>query len=115
MFGMSHETFLLLDAVVTVIGLIVLITKFKFHPFIALTIAAAFLGLTSGMPTGRSASTGFIGTRIGLPPSICQVRPNGSSTARRLEVGRLAPLAATATRPASRVNRSTMTLDSLQS
>jgi GntP family gluconate:H+ symporter len=52
MFGMSHETFLLLDAVVTVIGLIVLITKFKFHPFIALIIAAAFLGLTSGMPFG---------------------------------------------------------------
>ena len=52
MFGMSHETFLLLDAVVTVIGLIVLITKFKFHPFIALIIAAAFLGLTSGMPIG---------------------------------------------------------------
>ena len=52
MFGMSHETFLLLDAVVTVIGLIVLITKFKLHPFIALIIAAAFLGLTSGMPIG---------------------------------------------------------------
>jgi GntP family gluconate:H+ symporter len=49
MLGMSHDTFLLLDAVVTVIGLIVLITKFKIHPFIALTIAAAFLGLTSGM------------------------------------------------------------------
>ena len=52
MFGMSHDTFLLLDAVVTVIGLIVLITKFKIHPFISLTIAAAFLGLTSGMPIG---------------------------------------------------------------
>jgi GntP family gluconate:H+ symporter len=49
---MSHETFLLLDAVVTVIGLIILITKFKIHPFISLTIAAAFLGLTSGMPIG---------------------------------------------------------------
>jgi GntP family gluconate:H+ symporter len=52
MFGMSHDAFLLLDAVVTVIGLIVLITKFKLHPFISLTIAAAFLGLTSGMPVG---------------------------------------------------------------
>ena len=49
MFGMSHDAYLLLDAVVTVIGLIFLITKFKFHPFIALIIAAAFLGLTSGM------------------------------------------------------------------
>jgi GntP family gluconate:H+ symporter len=52
MFGMSHDAYLLLDAVVTVIGLIILITQFKIHPFIALTIAAAFLGLTSGMPIG---------------------------------------------------------------
>ncbi|HHS7812987.1 permease DsdX [Pseudomonas koreensis] len=52
MFGMSHDAYLLLDAVVTVIGLIILITKFKIHPFISLTIAAAFLGLTSGMPIG---------------------------------------------------------------
>ena len=39
MLGMSHNTFLLLDAVVTIIGLIVLITRFKLHPFIALIIA----------------------------------------------------------------------------
>jgi GntP family gluconate:H+ symporter len=32
MFGMSHDTFLLLDAVVTIIGLILLITHFKFTP-----------------------------------------------------------------------------------
>jgi len=55
MFGMSHESYLLLDAVVTIIGLIVLITKFKVHPFIALIIAAGFLGLTSGMPWTRSS------------------------------------------------------------
>ena len=29
MFGMSHESYLLLDAVVTIIGLIFLITKFN--------------------------------------------------------------------------------------
>ena len=50
MLGMSQHTFLLLDAVVTIIGLIVLITRFKLHPFIALIIASAFLGLTAGMP-----------------------------------------------------------------
>ncbi|WP_237886496.1 GntP family permease [Pseudomonas sp. PGPR40] len=75
MFGMSHETFLLLDAVVTVIGLIVLITKFKFHPFIALIIAAAFLGLTSGMPIstiikafqdGFGGVLGFVGIILAL-------------------------------------------------
>lgn len=42
MFGLSHDTYLLLDAVVTIIGLIVLITRFKVHPFIALIIAQAF-------------------------------------------------------------------------
>ncbi|WP_134571024.1 GntT/GntP/DsdX family permease, partial [Pseudomonas aeruginosa] len=40
MFGMSHDAYLLLDALVTIIGLIVLITRFKVHPFIALIIAA---------------------------------------------------------------------------
>ena len=44
MFGMSHDAYLLLDALVTIIGLIVLITRFKVHPFIALIIAAGFLG-----------------------------------------------------------------------
>jgi GntP family gluconate:H+ symporter len=72
---MSHETFLLLDAVVTVIGLIILITKFKIHPFIALTIAAAFLGLTSGMPIntiikafqdGFGGVLGFVGIILAL-------------------------------------------------
>ena len=53
MFGMDHNSFLLLDALVTIIGLVLLITKFKVHPFIALTIASGFLGLTSGMPVEK--------------------------------------------------------------
>jgi GntP family gluconate:H+ symporter len=53
MFGMTHDTYLLLDAVVTIVGLVLLITKFKVHPFVALTIAAGFLGLTSGMPVDK--------------------------------------------------------------
>ena len=75
MFGMSHETYLLLDAVVTIIGLIVLITRFKLHPFIALIIAAGFLGLTSGMPVdkiikafqdGFGGVLGFVGIILAL-------------------------------------------------
>lgn len=75
MFGMSHESYLLLDAVVTIIGLIVLITKFKVHPFIALIIAAGFLGLTSGMPVdkiikafqdGFGGVLGFVGIILAL-------------------------------------------------
>ncbi|MCI8209814.1 permease DsdX [Pseudomonas sp. S25] len=75
MFGMTHETYLLVDAVVTIIGLILLITKFKVHPFVALTIAAGFLGLTSGMPVekvmkafqdGFGGVLGFVGIILGL-------------------------------------------------
>ena len=75
MLGMSQNTFLLLDAVVTIIGLIVLITRFKFHPFIALIIASAFLGLTAGMPAdkiiksfqdGFGGVLGFVGIILAL-------------------------------------------------
>ncbi|RBL67460.1 permease DsdX, partial [Pseudomonas sp. MWU13-2625] len=75
MFGMSQETYLLVDAVVTIIGLIVLITRFKLHPFIALIIAEGFLGLTSGMPVdkiikafqdGFGGVLGFVGIILAL-------------------------------------------------
>lgn len=75
MFGMDHNSFLLLDAAVTIVGLVLLITKFKVHPFIALTIASGFLGLTSGMPVekvmksfqdGFGGVLGFVGILLGL-------------------------------------------------
>ncbi|OLP52871.1 permease DsdX [Rhizobium rhizosphaerae] len=75
MLGFSREAYLLLDAAVTIIGLIVLITRFKVHPFIALTLAAGFLGLTSGMATetvmksfqtGFGDVLGFVGIVLGL-------------------------------------------------
>ena len=75
MFGLSHETFLLWDALIAIIGLILLITKFRVHPFIALTLAAGFLGLTSGMPVekvmksfqdGFGSVLGFVGIVLGL-------------------------------------------------
>jgi GntP family gluconate:H+ symporter len=75
MFGMTHDTYLLVDALVTIIGLVLLITKFKVHPFVALTIAAGFLGLTSGMPVdkvmksfqdGFGGVLGFVGIILGL-------------------------------------------------
>ncbi len=75
MLGMSHETFLLLDAVITIVGLIVLITRFKLHPFIALIISALFLGLTSGMPVDKVVKSfqdgfggvlGFVGIILAL-------------------------------------------------
>ncbi|HOW77427.1 MAG TPA: GntP family permease [Candidatus Competibacteraceae bacterium] len=75
MFGLSHEIFLLWDALIAIIGLILLITKFRVHPFIALTLAAGFLGLTSGMPVdkvmksfqdGFGGVLGFVGIVLGL-------------------------------------------------
>ncbi|WP_409077464.1 gluconate:H+ symporter, partial [Pseudomonas syringae] len=75
MFGMTHETFLLVDALVTIVGLVLLITTFKVHPFVALTLAAGFLGLTSGMPVekvmksfqdGFGGVLGFVGIILGL-------------------------------------------------
>ena len=75
MFSLSHETFLLWDALIAIIGLILLITKFRVHPFIALTLAAGFLGLTSGMPVdkvmksfqdGFGGVLGFVGIVLGL-------------------------------------------------
>ncbi|SCK54409.1 gluconate:H+ symporter, GntP family [Variovorax sp. HW608] len=75
MFGLSKELFLMLDALVAIIGLILLITRWRIHPFIALTIAAGFLGLTSGMPVGLVMKSfqdgfgsvlGFVGIVLGL-------------------------------------------------
>lgn len=75
MLGLSHQSFLLLNAAIAIIGLIVLITRFKLHPFIALIISALFLGLTSGMPVekvvksfqeGFGSVLGFVGIILAL-------------------------------------------------
>jgi GntP family gluconate:H+ symporter len=75
MFGLPLDTFLLLDALVTIVGLILLITKLKVHPFVALTLAAGFLGLTSGMPVAKVMKSfqdgfggvlGFVGIVLAL-------------------------------------------------
>ncbi len=75
MLGLPTNTYLLLDALITIIGLVLLITKFKVHPFVALTIAAGFLGLTSGMPVAKVMKSfqdgfggvlGFVGIVLAL-------------------------------------------------
>ncbi|MEJ8854811.1 GntP family permease [Variovorax robiniae] len=75
MFGMSKDIFLMVDALVAIVLLILLITRWRFHPFIALTLAAGFLGLTSGMPIsllmksfqdGFGGVLGFVGIVLGL-------------------------------------------------
>lgn len=75
MFGLPLDTFLMIDALVTIVGLILLITKLKVHPFVALTLAAGFLGLTSGMPVAKVMKSfqdgfggvlGFVGIVLAL-------------------------------------------------
>jgi len=73
--GMSKEAFLLVDALIAIAALIVLITRLRVHPFIALILASGFLGLTSGMPVsqvvkafqdGVGGVLGFVGIVLGL-------------------------------------------------
>jgi GntP family gluconate:H+ symporter len=75
MLGMSHDTFLLVDALIAIVALILLITRFRVHPFIALTLASGYLGLTSGMPValvmksyqdGFGGVLGFVGIVLAL-------------------------------------------------
>jgi GntP family gluconate:H+ symporter len=72
---MSHEAALLLFAAIAVLGLIVLVARFRVHAFLALICASLFVGLCSGMPLpeiarafqqGVGATLGFIAVVVGL-------------------------------------------------
>jgi GntP family gluconate:H+ symporter len=74
-FGLSHDASLLLYAVISILGLIVLIAKFKTNPFVALIAAALFMGVISGMKfpdivtafqEGVAGVLGFIAIVLGL-------------------------------------------------
>ena len=69
------EARLLLYALVAVVGLVVLIARFKVHSFIALIVASLFVGVTSGMEfraiaaafqDGMGAVLGSIAAVVGL-------------------------------------------------
>ena len=49
---MSHNTLLLLSAALAVVALIVLIARFKLHPFVVLITVSLALGAAAGMPLG---------------------------------------------------------------
>lgn len=72
---MSHETSLLLFALVAIIALVVLIARFKLHPFLGLLLVSVAIGLHSGMKLPAIAKTfqegvgntlGFLGVVVGL-------------------------------------------------
>ena len=56
--GLTHHASLLLFALLAVVGLVVLIARFKVNSFVALILASLFVGLTSGMDLGE-IGTGF--------------------------------------------------------
>ncbi|MFJ9533767.1 GntP family permease [Herbaspirillum sp. NPDC101396] len=75
MFGLSNEASLLLNAFLAIVVLIVMITRLRVHPFIALIITSGFLGLISGMPLAKIVKSfqdgfggvlGFVGIVLGL-------------------------------------------------
>ena len=75
MFGLSNEATLLLNAFLAIAALILMITRLRIHPFIALIITSGFLGLISGMPLpkivksfqdGFGGVLGFVGIVLGL-------------------------------------------------
>ena len=72
---MASDPIRLAVVVVAILGLIVLITKFRVHPFIALILASWFLGIACGLPLqevikhfekGFGDVLSFVGIVIGL-------------------------------------------------
>lgn len=75
LFNMSHNATLLLWTLVTIVFLIVLISKYKWNPFVTLLISALLLGLLAGMKpldvvnsitSGLGGTLGTIAIVIGL-------------------------------------------------
>jgi gluconate:H+ symporter, GntP family len=72
---MSPDTRLLVFALAAVVSLIVLIARFKLHPFVALILVSLVMGVAAGMPLGAAVKAfqdgvgnvlGFIAVVVGL-------------------------------------------------
>ncbi|RXZ31068.1 permease DsdX [Oxalobacteraceae bacterium CAVE-383] len=73
--GLSAGAVLLFDAFIAIAALILMITRLRLHPFIALIVASGLLGLLAGMPLpgivqsfqdGFGGVMGFVGIVLGL-------------------------------------------------
>lgn len=73
--GLSTQAVLLIDAFIAIVALILMITRLRLHPFIALIVASGFLGVIAGMPladivgsfqSGFGDVMGFVGIVLGL-------------------------------------------------
>lgn len=75
MLGLAPDTLLLVEATIAIVGLVILVSVVRVHPFVALTIAAGFIGVASGMPADKIVAAfqegfggvlGFVGVIVGL-------------------------------------------------
>src|SRR5688572_9824866 len=88
---MTLETRLLLFALLAVIALIVLIARFKLHPFIALVGVSLAMGAVAGMPPaaavkafqdGVGGALGFIAVVVGLGTMLGKMMAESGAAAR---------------------------------
>jgi GntP family gluconate:H+ symporter len=88
---MTIETRLLLFALTAVIALILLIARFKLHPFIALVLVALAMGVAAGMPPlaavkafqdGVGTTLGFIAVVVGLGTMLGKMMAESGAAAR---------------------------------
>jgi GntP family gluconate:H+ symporter len=88
---MSTDARLLLYALVAVIALIVLIARFKLHPFVALISVSLALGVAAGMPPGAAVKAfqdgvgntlGFIAVVVGLGTMLGKMMAESGAAAR---------------------------------
>ena len=68
---MTHDAQLLLLAAGAVVALILLIARFRVHPFIALVVVSLLLGAAAGMPLGTVVTAFQEG--VGTAPRFIQL------------------------------------------
>jgi gluconate:H+ symporter, GntP family len=88
---MSPDSRLLIYALAAVIALIVLIARFKLHPFVALISVSLALGVATGMPAGAAVKAfqdgvgntlGFIAVVVGLGTMLGKMMAESGAAAR---------------------------------
>src|SRR6476659_4268795 len=88
---MTHDAQLLLLAAGAVVALILLIARFRVHPFIALVVVSLLLGAAAGMPLGSvvgafqegvGTTLGFIAVVVGLGTMLGKMRAESGGATR---------------------------------
>jgi GntP family gluconate:H+ symporter len=88
---MTTDTRLLLYALGAVTALIVLIARFKWHPFVALIVVSLAMGVSAGMPAGAAVKAfqdgvgnvlGFIAIVVGLGTMLGKMMAESGAAAR---------------------------------